>query len=97
MEEHNKTFITIALIGALIGIGQMLTSTETITAKLFIGRIILGSATSIAAGAVLIWIPDISPLAITGLASALGIAGYQVVELWLKKRAITLLKGKFKQ
>ena len=97
MEEHNKTFITIALIGALIGIGQMLTSTETITAKLFIGRIILGSATSIAAGAVLIWIPDISPLAITGLASALGIAGYQVVELWLKKRAVTLLKGKFKQ
>ncbi|MEY0514445.1 phage holin family protein [Providencia manganoxydans] len=97
MEEHEKTFITIAILGALIGIGQMLTGAEPITIKLFIGRVILGSATSVAAGAILIWIPDLSPLAITGLASALGIAGYQAIELWLKKRAITLLKGKFKQ
>ncbi|WP_434172240.1 hypothetical protein AHYW_001399 [Providencia manganoxydans] len=97
MEEHEKTFITLTIIGALIGLGQLLTGAEPITIKLFIGRVILGSATSVAAGAILIWIPDLSPLAITGLASALGIAGYQVIELWLKKRAITLLKGKFKQ
>lgn len=97
MEEHEKTLLTIVVMGALIGIGQMLTGAEPVTIKLFIGRVILGSATSTIAGAILIWIPDLSPLAIIGLASALGIAGYQAIELWLKKRAITLLKGKFKQ
>lgn len=97
MEEHEKTLLTIVVIGALIGIGQMLTGAEPVTIKLFFGRVILGSATSTIAGAILIWIPDLSPLAIIGLASALGIAGYQAIELWLKKRAITLLKGKFKQ
>ncbi len=97
MEEHEKTLLTIVVMGALISIGQMLTGAEPVTIKLFIGRVILGSASSTIAGAFLIWIPDLSPLAIIGLASALGIAGYQAIELWLKKRAITLLKGKFKQ
>ncbi|HGJ5862955.1 phage holin family protein [Arsenophonus nasoniae] len=96
MEEQEKTFITLVLIGALIGIGQMLTNAEPVTIKLFMGRVILGSATSVAAGAMLIWIPDLSPLALTGLASALGIAGYQTIELSLKKRTSRWLKGKFK-
>lgn len=97
MEEHEKTLITIALMGALIGIGKMLTGAEPITIKLFIGRVILGSATSVAAGAILIWIPDISPIALTGVASALGIAGYQAVEMWLKKRGSALLQGKLRK
>ncbi|MEX9891301.1 phage holin family protein [Providencia rettgeri] len=97
MEEHEKTFLTIAVLGALIGIGKMLTGEEPITIKLFIGRVILGSATSVAAGAILIWIPDLSPLAVTGFASAMGIAGYQAVEMWLKKRGSALLQGKLKK
>ncbi|WP_350024824.1 phage holin family protein [Providencia rettgeri] len=97
MEEHEKTLLTIAVMGALIGIGKMLTGAEPITIKLFIGRVILGSATSVAAGAILILIPDISPIALTGVASALGIAGYQAVEMWLKKRGSALLQGKLKK
>ncbi|MDL9983987.1 phage holin family protein [Providencia rettgeri] len=97
MEEHEKTFITLFFIGALIAIGKVLTGDEPITLRLFIGRILLGSAVSVMAGAILIWVPDISPLAITGLGSAFGIAGYQLIELWLRKRGSSLLKGKFKQ
>lgn len=97
MEEHEKTFITMVVIGALISIGQMLTGAEPITIKLFVSRVILGAATSVAAAALLIWIPDLSPLALVGCASALGIAGYQAVEMWIKKRGSALLKGKFKQ
>ncbi|MCI9761771.1 phage holin family protein, partial [Proteus mirabilis] len=70
MEEHNKTLISLIILGALIAIGKMMSGSEPITLRLFIGRVILGSAVSLMAGALLIWIPGISPLAITGLGSA---------------------------
>lgn len=97
MEEHNKTLISLIILGALIAIGKMMSGSEPITLRLFIGRVILGSAVSLMAGALLIWIPGIPPLAITGLGSALGIAGFQLVELWLKKRGSDLLTGKLKK
>ncbi|MEI9788384.1 phage holin family protein [Moellerella wisconsensis] len=97
MEEHEKTFIALFFMGVLIAIGKILTSDEQITVRLFFGRVILGAAISVLAGALLIWIPDISPLAITGLGSAFGIIGYQLIEMWLKKRGSALLKRKFKQ
>ncbi|OJH81766.1 holin [Serratia marcescens] len=49
-----------------------------------------------AAGAALIWVPGLSPLAIVGLGAALGIAGHQAVELWLRRKGSSLLKGKGK-
>ncbi|MBD1229314.1 phage holin family protein [Xenorhabdus griffiniae] len=97
MEEHEKTFVTLVLLGALIALGKMLTGNEPITLRLFIGRVILGSAVSVMAGALLIWWPGISPVAVTGIGSALGIAGYQLVEVWLQKRGSALLTGKLKQ
>lgn len=65
----------------------MLASNDPITPRLFVSRVLLGSLVSVVAGAVLIQIPDASPLAIQGLGAALGIAGYQVVELYLRRRA----------
>lgn len=97
MEEHNKTFITLLVMGAVIALAKTLAGNEPITARLFISRMILGSAVSVVAGALLAWWPEISPLAVTGIGSALGIAGYQCVELWLKKRGISLLTGKLKK
>ncbi|CAM3632722.1 phage holin family protein [Yersinia ruckeri] len=94
MQEHEKSIIGLAIIGAVIALGKALTSDEPITARLFIGRVILGSATSVAAAAVLVWVPGLSPLAITGLGAALGIAGHQAVEVWLRRRGSSLLKGK---
>lgn len=96
MQEHEKNLLSLVALGALIALGKALSSSEPITAKLFFGRIILGSATSVAAGAVLIWIPGIEPLAIVGLGAALGIAGHQVVEAWLKRKGSNLLSGKGK-
>ncbi|MCP9267839.1 phage holin family protein [Xenorhabdus sp. XENO-1] len=97
MEEHEKTFVTLVLLGALIALGKMLTGNEPITLRLFIGRVILGSAVSVMAGTLLIWWPGISPIAVTGIGSALGIAGYQLVEVWLQKRGSALLTGKLKK
>ncbi|CAB5587633.1 MULTISPECIES: phage holin family protein [Providencia] len=97
MEEHEKTFIALFFMGVLIAIGKILTSDEQITVRLFFGRVILGAAISVLAGALLIWFPDISPLALTGIGTAFGIAGYQLVEMWLKKRGSALLQGKLKK
>ncbi|NHB87187.1 phage holin family protein [Photorhabdus tasmaniensis] len=96
MQEHEKTLLSLLLMGAIITLGKMLTSTEPITLRLFVGRIVLGSAVSVAAGSILIWIPGLSPLAVIGLGAALGIAGHQGVELWLRRRGSDLLTGKVK-
>ncbi|AZP51358.1 holin [Rahnella aquatilis] len=96
MQEHEKSILSLILLGALIALGQMLVSSEPMTGKLFFGRIILGSATSMVAAAALIWIPDISPVAIAGLGAALGIIGHQTVEIWLRKKGSRYLSGKGK-
>lgn len=87
MQEHEKSLVSLLLIGAMIAAGKVLSSDEAITLRHFVGRIILGSFVSVIAGALLIQIPDASPLAIQGVGAALGIAGYQVVEMWLRRRA----------
>ncbi|MBD9643608.1 phage holin family protein [Pantoea sp. PNT02] len=86
MQEHEKSLYTLLVMGALIALGKVLASDEKITPRLVIGRVILGSAISTAAGAALIQFPDISPVAINGLGAGLGILGYQFCELWLRRR-----------
>ena len=85
MQEHEKSLLTILIIGGLIGIGKLLVSNEPLTFRLIIGRTILGSASSLIAGVILLQIPDISPLALIGIASALGILGSTYIEEYLKK------------
>jgi Phage holin family 2 len=94
MQEHEKAIISLGVIGALLALGKILASDEPINVRLFIGRVILGSGTSMAAAAALVWVPGLTPLAINGLGAALGIAGYQAVEVWLRRRGSSLLKGK---
>ncbi|KAA8727585.1 holin [Ewingella americana] len=96
MQEHEKSLLGLVILGALIALGKALDSSEPITPRLFFGRIILGSATSVAAGAVLVWIPGISSVAVAGLGAAFGIAGHQFVEAWLKRKGSGLLSGKGK-
>lgn len=94
MQEYEKNILWLAVLGALIAIGKVLASDEKVTPRLFVGRVILGSATALAAGAVLVWIPGLSQTAITGLGAAFGVAGHQVVEIWLRRRGSQLLTGK---
>ncbi|MFV7361050.1 phage holin family protein [Citrobacter portucalensis] len=88
MQEHEKSLYSLLAMGVLIAIGHVLSGNDPITLRHFIGRVILGSFVSVIAGVVLIQIPDASPLAIQGIGAALGIAGYQSVELWLRRRAL---------
>lgn len=86
MQEHDKTVIWLLLMGAIIGVGKLLAGSEPITWRLVIGRMILGSATTTVAGVVLLSIPDIPPIALLAIGSALGIAGSQVIESYVKRR-----------
>ncbi len=43
MQDYEKGFIALAIMGALIALGKMLNSDEPITARLVLGRVIVGS------------------------------------------------------
>lgn len=88
MHETKESLSILGLLiitGAAWGLGKLLVSDEQLTARLIIGRVLLGSCTSTVAGIGLIWIPDMHPLALLAVGSALGIAGATAVEAWLKK------------
>ena len=85
MQEHEKSIVMIVVIGGLIGMSKLLVTKEPLSVRLVIGRTILGSATSLIAGVVLLQMPDISPLSLVGIASGLGILGSTFIEEYLKK------------
>ena len=94
MQEHEKNLYTLVIIGLFIALGKVLTSNDVITPRLFFGRLILGGLVSVSAGAILLQIPDASPLAINGLGTVLAIAGYQAVEIVIRRRAAGKAEGK---
>lgn len=85
MQEHEKTIATLIAIGGLIGMSRLLVSNEPLSWRLIIGRTILGSATSVVAGIVMIQFPNLSPVALVGIACALGILGSTFIEEYMKK------------
>ncbi len=87
MEDHEKNILLLIVIGAAIGFAKLLVSDEKLTWRLMIGRTILGAATSTIAGAIVLQIPNINPLALLAIASALGIIGSTFIEAWLKRQA----------
>ncbi|HDR9052684.1 TPA: phage holin family protein [Burkholderia vietnamiensis] len=87
MQEHEKTFLELIIMGALIGIAKLLVSSEQITFRVIVGRALMGSATSMVAGVALLQIPNLDPLALLGIGSALGIVGSQYIEILLRRRA----------
>lgn len=87
MQDHEKNVLMLIAVGAFIGVGKLLVSDEAISVRLVIGRAILGSAATVMAGIALLQVPDISPLALLGIGSALGIAGAQLIEMWIKRKA----------
>lgn len=87
MQEHTKTVIYLAIIGALIALGKLLQSMQPLSWRMVIGRMITGSAVSTIAGVVLINIPDMPFPAVMAIGSALGVLGAEFIEAWMKKFA----------
>ena len=91
MQEHEKTILELIIMGALIGIAKLLVSSEQLTFRVVFGRALLGSATSMVAGIALLQIPNLDPLALLGIGSALGIVGSQYIEIMLRRKARAVL------
>lgn len=85
MQDHEKTLLTLFIVGGLIGMSRLLVSSDPLSVRLIVGRTILGSATSSIAGVVLIQFPTLSPIALVAIACALGILGSTYIEEYLKK------------
>ncbi|CAB3750779.1 holin [Burkholderia sp. MSh2] len=94
MQEHEKTILELILMGGLIGIAKVLVGNEPLSFRLVVGRAVLGSATSMVAGLALLQIPDLPPIALLGLGSALGIVGSQYLEVLLRRNAKRVFGGK---
>lgn len=63
------------VIGAIIGVGKLLSSKEADSVRLIIGRAISTGAVAVAAGAILIWVPNLPQLGRIGVAAGLAVLG----------------------
>ncbi|MBU9693353.1 phage holin family protein [Burkholderia multivorans] len=93
MQDHEKTILELIVMGGLIG-AKVLVGSDQLTFRLVAGRAVLGSATSMVAGLALLQIPDLPPIALLGLGSALGIIGSQYFEVLLRRNAKRLFGEK---
>lgn len=74
-----------ALVGFVIAIGKILSSTEPITLRLAIGRCLVTGGIAVAAGAVLALFPDLPLVAQIGMAAALASLGTSGLEAVVKR------------
>lgn len=87
IESAHGLMATIAAMGAAIGLGQLLSSADEITLRLAVGRAVVSAGISLSAGAGLMLLPTMSPVAVIGLAALLGSLGTSGLER-MAKRAI---------
>ena len=91
MQEHEKVALQLIFMGVVIAMAKILVSEEKTTWRVVVGRSILNGFTTLGAGAVLIWISDLSMLGVLGLGAFLGTLGSQFVEVKLRKLVNTKL------
>jgi hypothetical protein len=81
-----EAFISIlAGIGAAIGMGKLLNSTDRITPRIATGRAIVTAGIGAAAGAATLLFPSADPIVLYGLASGLASLGTSGLEVVLNK------------
>lgn len=84
--DHAEGFVaTLAAIGAFIGLGKLLNSSEPITARTLLGRAIVNAGIGAAAGSVLLWTTDLPTWAMYSVAAGLSSIGTSTLELILKR------------
>lgn len=95
--ERSEAWIAaaMALIGAVIGFGRVLSSKERVATRIAVGRILSNTGLAMAAGSVLLVIPGAPLLALFGLAAAIATLGTTVLERWIER--LLGIHGKDKQ
>lgn len=78
--EQIGNALLFSLVGISIGLGQLLASGEALTARIIVGRALSTGGIAMAAGAVLVWVPDVPMLGQIGVAAALASLGTSGLE-----------------
>lgn len=84
------TAFILSLVGIAIGIGQLLGTAERLTPRLIWGRALSSGGLAMAAGAVLLWVPELPLLGKIGVAATIASLGISGLERMFQR----LLQGK---
>lgn len=68
------------LVGGFIGLGQLLASTEKLTGRIIVGRMLSSGGLALCAGSMLQMYPNIDPLALVGIAAVIASLGTSFLE-----------------
>ena len=80
-----KSVAGLALAGLLAGLGTLLASKEVLTARIVIGRALSSLVLGVGAASILVWIPNISYLALVGTACVIASLGTSTLERLFQK------------
>ena len=69
-----------ALVGMMVGIGQLLASQEVLTTRIIVGRALSTGGLGTVAGVVVVWIPELSFAGQIGIAAAVASLGTSALE-----------------
>ena len=78
--DHLAGSLIFSIIGIAIGLGQLMTSNERITFRLLLGRSLSTGGLAMAAGIVLVWVPDLHMVGQIGVAAGLASLGTSGLE-----------------
>lgn len=85
MKDESTLLGTIAVIGAVLGLGQLLASGDKLTARIVVGRAIVSGGLGLCAGAMHIILPDMSLIAYVGACCVLVSLGTSAIERMFQK------------
>ncbi len=83
--SHTQAAMAMGATGVLIGLGQLLASEEKLTPRIIVGRALSSAGLSLAAGSLLIRIPDMPLLALVGASALIASVGTSVLETYLSR------------
>lgn len=79
-DEQIANAALFAAVGIAIGLGQLMASNEVLTWRIIVGRALSTGGIAMAAGGVLVWVPDLPLIGQLGVAAALASLGTSGLE-----------------
>ena len=83
-EQFASSFLFF-MVGISIGMGQLLAGNERLTLRLLVGRALSTGGLAMAAGVVLVWVPELSLVGQIGVAAGLASLGTSGLERTLHR------------
>lgn len=89
LRDVGRIFVTLGLVGLIVGLGQLLASTERLTLRVVVGRALSSAGLGASSAALLVWIPGLPVAAQLGTAAlfaSLGTSGLEkILQRWMDK------------